>query len=150
MASIKADTTRSSALWSFFWRFALVGASGVGVNQGMLYLWHYILKLPVAVSGALAIETAILNNFTWNNLWTWRHRRHAPLWKRLTRYHLTSALAGSINYITLLVLTALGMQPIWANFIGIGLGVVLNFLGNHYWTFARMPEQSNPNPYKKE
>ncbi len=143
MAATQSNSSANTALWSFFWRFAIVGASGVVVNQGMLYLLHYVLGLPVAVSGALAIETAILNNFTWNNLWTWRDRRHAPLWQRLTRYHLTSALAGSINYVTLLVLTALGMQPLWANFVGIGLGVIVNFLGNHYWTFARLPEEQD-------
>ena len=124
-------------LWQFFWRFAIVGASGVGVNQGMLYLLHYVLGVPVAISGAMAIETAILNNFTWNNLWTWRHRRNTPLWQRLSRYHVTSALAGGINYVTLLALTAFGMEPLWANFVGIGLGVVVNFVGNHYWTFGK-------------
>ena len=146
MRKTTSEPSTSPALWSFFWRFAIVGASGVGVNQGMLYLLHYVLTLPVAISGAIAIETAILNNFTWNNLWTWRSRRHAPLWKRLTRYHLTSALAGSINYTTLLTLTAFGMQPLWANFVGIALGVMVNFLGNHFWTFQRISDNQDNEP----
>ncbi|PSO50537.1 MAG: hypothetical protein BRC31_07410 [Actinobacteria bacterium QS_5_72_10] len=63
-----------------FGRFATVGASGVGVNLGMLWL---LLHGPVALAAegpfpaasAIATETAILWNYAGNELWTYHLRR---------------------------------------------------------------------------
>src|SRR5437870_13296198 len=54
-----------------FWR---VGATGVAVEMGILYLladpstrgWNLTL------SKVIAAEVAILNNFIWNDVWTFR------------------------------------------------------------------------------
>ncbi len=51
-------------------RFALVGAGGVGVNSGMLWLLHSGAGLPLPAASALAIEMAIWNNFLLNDLCT--------------------------------------------------------------------------------
>ncbi|RLG06344.1 hypothetical protein DRO47_02465 [Candidatus Bathyarchaeota archaeon] len=57
-----------------FLKFGIVGASGVVVNYGIAYL-GYIAGLSDIISLAIGVEAAILNNFTWNDLWTFRHRR---------------------------------------------------------------------------
>ncbi len=51
-------------------RFALVGATGVAVNSGMLWLLKEGAGLPLAAASALAIETALWNNFLLNDAWT--------------------------------------------------------------------------------
>ena len=62
-------------------RSALVGASGVGVNSGMLWLLHSGAGLPLPAASALAIETAIWNNFLLNDLWTfYEERQRRPWW----------------------------------------------------------------------
>ena len=57
-------------------KFIFVGISGIFVNQFFLYFLHetnFFLSLPVA--SILAIELSILNNFTWNNIWTFKGRK---------------------------------------------------------------------------
>jgi dolichol-phosphate mannosyltransferase len=53
-------------------RFGMVGLSGVLVDMGLFYLLRHSSALPVVLCGALSAEVAILNNFMWNDLWTFR------------------------------------------------------------------------------
>jgi dolichol-phosphate mannosyltransferase len=53
-----------------FWRFGLVGLSGVLVDMAILYLLHSTLGLPLTRSKIVAAEVAIINNFFWNDAWT--------------------------------------------------------------------------------
>jgi putative flippase GtrA len=57
-----------------FVKFCLVGGSGVVVDMGMLFLLAdpKCLGLNVTLSKVLAAETALVNNFIWNELWTFR------------------------------------------------------------------------------
>ncbi len=52
-----------------FIRFAVVGLSGVAVDLGVFYLLHP-LGLALTSSTMLSTEVAIINNFLWNDLWT--------------------------------------------------------------------------------
>jgi dolichol-phosphate mannosyltransferase len=119
-------------------KFAVVGASGIVVNQGLLALQVDILGIDLKIAGVIAIEFSILNNFFLNNMWTWKTRKKNNLFSRLLRYHMVTALSGGINYITLLVLTdSAEMHYLTANLIGICLGMIINFTLNHLWTFQK-------------
>ncbi|MEH2306728.1 GtrA family protein [Nostoc sp.] len=60
----------SLVLISRFFRFAVVGFSGVIVDLGTFYLFHKSLSLALILSAMLSTETAIINNFLWNDIWT--------------------------------------------------------------------------------
>ncbi|WP_448265451.1 GtrA family protein [Nostoc sp. DSM 114159] len=60
----------SSTLISRFFRFAVVGFSGVIVDLGAFYFLHSSLCLALTLSAMLSTEIAIINNFLWNDLWT--------------------------------------------------------------------------------
>lgn len=51
-------------------RFGLVGLSGVLVDLTVFYLMRDLLNLPLTRSAILSAEVAIINNFIWNDLWT--------------------------------------------------------------------------------
>lgn len=53
-----------------FLRFCLVGLTGVVVDLGVFYLLRTVWGLGLTRSGILSAEVAILNNFLWNDLWT--------------------------------------------------------------------------------
>jgi putative flippase GtrA len=53
-------------------RFNFVGLVGVGVQLGMLALLVSGLHLGKLTATALAVETAVLHNFVWHELYTWR------------------------------------------------------------------------------
>ena len=119
----------------YFGKFAVVGVSGIIVNEGLLLLLTASLDMRVALAGLISIECSIITNFLLNNFWTWRERRTETFFIRLFRYHAVTAVSGGTNYIILLLLTHMGMHHLLANLIGIGIGMLINFLFNHYWTF---------------
>lgn len=66
----EAFTVNRRATARRFVKFAIVGASGVPVTLLANYLLHAVLRLPLPVSTALAVEIAIVTNFIGNNAWT--------------------------------------------------------------------------------
>ncbi|MBH8578103.1 GtrA family protein [Nostocaceae cyanobacterium CENA369] len=66
----QASLSTYSAVFSRFTRFAIVGLSGVFVDLGMFYFLHSSLGLALTISAMLSTEIAIINNFIWNDLWT--------------------------------------------------------------------------------
>lgn len=117
-----------------FSKFALVGIIGIIVNQGLLALFVNI-GLSLNISSIIAIETSILNNFFFNNFWTWKKGLESGFFNRFIKYHLVTLVSGLINYFILIELTGLGINYLIANLIGITAGMAINFLLNLLWTF---------------
>jgi dolichol-phosphate mannosyltransferase len=71
---MKAPKSLIQRLKSFplgrFLRFGVVGFSGLFVDIVVFYLLRELIGLPLYLSTALSIETAIVNNFLWNDAWT--------------------------------------------------------------------------------
>jgi dolichol-phosphate mannosyltransferase len=64
--------TLRCSLWqgSRLLRFGVVGFSGVFVDLGVFYILRTILDLALIGSAIFSSEIAIINNFLWNDLWT--------------------------------------------------------------------------------
>ena len=58
-----------------FIKFCIVGGSGLCVDMGILYLMAdpSRLALNITLSKIIAAEVAMINNFIWNELWTFRN-----------------------------------------------------------------------------
>ena len=125
-------------------KFAAVGLSGIVVNEFMLWLTHYVIALPLYLSGLLAIESSILNNFTWNSIFTFRGLKvSGSILRRMLRYHLAVAIGLAVNYAVLLTLTyVFGVEALISNLAGIALGFLANYtLSEHYvWQRIRRGE----------
>ena len=133
--------------WFFkkrFIKFGTVGASGVLVNLGVLYLGQEFLftaiqshDMRLNVSLGLAIFCATANNFYWNRAWTWNDRTHHPD-KHLILHFGQYALAVWVGIVVQVVLTKLFVNYLHyliANAAAIVLASVFNFLVNNFWTF---------------
>ena len=116
-------------------KFCLVGASGVLVDLAVLYLLVSPQPSPLrlSLSKAVAAEMAILNNFTWNELWTFRSsaaqpRTLAGLAQRLLRFNVIS-LSGVLLNVALLnaQVYLLHWNLYVANLLAIGLVSIWNF-----------------------
>ncbi|MGC2049854.1 MAG: GtrA family protein [Gallionella sp.] len=133
--------------WFFnkrFIKFGTVGASGVLVNLGVLYLGQEFLftaiqshDMRLNVSLGLAIFCATANNFYWNRVWTWSDRTRHPD-KHLILHFGQYALAVWVGIVVQFVLTKLFVIYLYyliANALAILLASVFNFLVNNFWTF---------------
>jgi dolichol-phosphate mannosyltransferase len=121
-----------------FVRFALVGLSGVAVDMGLLYL----LSDPAALgfgltrSKIIAAEAAIINNFLWNDAWTFQDlvgQRRGPHHKlhRLLKFNIVCGLGLVLNVLLLnLQFNYLHMNRYLANAIAIGVVTAWNFWVN--------------------
>ena len=121
-----------------FLRFGLVGLSGVFVDMTLLYLLSdpSSLALPLTRSKIIAGEIAIINNFLWNDVWTfadvsseqheWRQRM-----KRFLKFNII-CLAGLVLNVLLLniVFNFIIQNRYIANLIAIAVATVWNFWVN--------------------
>lgn len=131
-------------------RFAAVGASGVLVNLGALWLLAAVLGWRDALASATAIEVSILWNFSLNNAFTYRDRNaqaRAGFWARLGRYNLVSLVGLAIQLGAFLLVRAavlrglhrqaLGDLRYLAQLVGILLATAWSFAGNLHFTWRQ-------------
>lgn len=121
-----------------FIQFCLVGLSGVVVDMGFLYLLSdpNTLGLPLTRSKIIAAELAIINNFLWNDFWTFGDiSRYQPgkrqRLKRLIKFNVI-CLAGLILNVLLLNIffNLFNLNRYIANFLAIALVTLWNFWFN--------------------
>ena len=120
-------------------KFNAVGLIGVAVQLAALALfakawrWHYL------VATAAAVEVAVLHNFAWHELWTWRDRREeaGTRLSRCLRFHLGNGLVSILANLVFMRLFAgaLGLPLLWANLISIAIAALLNFAISEWWVF---------------
>ena len=116
-----------------FIRFGLVGFSGVFVDMAIFYLLRDKLGLGLTLSAALSAEVAIVNNFLWNDLWTFGDiSRHQRGWlqrlERFLKFNLI-CLAGLILNVLLvnLLFNVFGINEYVSKLIAIAAVTVWNF-----------------------
>ncbi|MEH1825715.1 MAG: glycosyltransferase [Nostoc sp.] len=118
-----------------FLRFGLVGFSGVFVDMAILYLLSdpTTLAWPLTRSKIIAGEIAILNNFFWNDAWTFADvsARQQEWHQRLKRFLKFNAicLAGLVLNVLILnlVFNFIIHNRYIANFIAIAVATIWNF-----------------------
>lgn len=118
-----------------FIQFGLVGFSGVFVDMGLLYLLSdpTMLGFPLTRSKIFASEMAIINNFIWNDIWTFKDisSKQKGLKKRIKRFLKFNliCLAGLILNVLFLnvFFNVFGINRYIANFMAIVLVTIWNF-----------------------
>ncbi len=129
---------RTGELLRFF-KFCLVGLSGVGVNEGLLWLLKEKAGLPYLGSAVIAIETSIITNFMLNNYYTFRQRNEPgtrAFFSRGLKFNMVSLAGLGINLGILGLFTEVfGVNYLVSNLIGIVLAFIWNYLLNTWWTW---------------
>lgn len=60
---------------SSFIRYVLVGGSGFVIDFSILYILFTRMGIAIYISQAISAELAIINNFIWNNYWSFSHKK---------------------------------------------------------------------------
>lgn len=137
--------------WKRVFKFGIVGISGIVVNLGILYILVEFFPMDIRFMGmddlfvklasAVAIEISILNNFIWNDIWTFSSapsRKVTSWWHRVIAFNVVSAGGAVINIVIFNVLNGwFAVYYLAAQFIGILVGFVWNFLVNRRFTWGR-------------
>jgi len=87
------------------------------------------------VAAVVAFVVALVNNFVWNRLWTFRaHDGHAGF--QAARFVVVSLAAFAFNLAVLYALVeGAGMAKVPAQALAIAAATPMNFIGNKLWSF---------------
>lgn len=132
----RLKTDEWKELFQRYVKFCVVGGSGVFVDMGIIFILagESMLDWNPSISKAIAAEAAIINNFYWNDIWSFRGLTDADdnMRKRMARFMRFNlvCLSGIILSIALLniQLYLLGLNLLLANLNAIILVSVWNFL----------------------
>jgi dolichol-phosphate mannosyltransferase len=141
----------SEWLWmSQFVKFCLVGGSGVIVDMAVLYLLAdpKMLHWSVTPAKICSAEVAMLNNFLWNEVWTFRGtveaRVNGGLLSRLLGFHGICGIGLVLAVFFLNIFhTWLGFNLYISNFVAILLVTLWNFGMNARFNWRVAPHNGN-------
>jgi putative flippase GtrA len=121
-------------------KFSLVGAIGIGVQLGTLAFLTTVFRVAYMLATALAVESAVLHNFVWHELFTWADR-NSRQWNgvpgRLLRFNVTTgsfSIGGNLLLVRLLV-GHMHVDAMHANLMAVVGCSVGNFVVNDRWVF---------------
>src|SRR5215212_170367 len=141
-----------------FWKFALVGTSGVLVNMVTLIVLAEVFDAHKVIAWMFAVGLSILSNFLLNNAFTWRDIRHSSR----IHFFLRGVLAYPVAVMGIganfavwypLVKYVSDAFPYYAlfNLLGIVAGTSVNFILSSQLVFRpSMPKNLDPDAPKEQ
>ncbi len=125
------------ARFSRLMRFGIVGVVGFIVDSGFFMLLYYGLSTPLMTARVIAFAIAATVTWYGNRIFTFQ--QHAPMFAQWQRFFLSACLSLIpnvglfIGWITLF--GQHGYHPFLALSLGVGGGMLSNFLLSQYWVF---------------
>ena len=123
------------SLWPVtrFLRFGIVGFSGVFVDLGVFYLLRTVLGIGLTRSAIFSSEIAIINNFLWNDLWTFgdvssKQTGNRKRLRRFLKFNLVCLAGVILNVLIVNILfNIVHLNEYLAKLIAIAMITFLNF-----------------------
>jgi putative flippase GtrA len=122
-----------------FIRFCVVGVLNTAIDLGLFALLTRLIGLDPLIANVLSFTTGAANSFLLNKYWTFgAGGRGQEMAVQATRFAVITLLVLSIHEGLLLLLhKQLGWPDLPVKVLAIGVGVVVGFVGNRFWTFAK-------------
>ena len=125
-----------------FLKFGIVGASGMVVHFGVLYLCKEIIGLNPFVANTIGFIIAATTNYILNRIWTFRSKEKQVAVEYL-KFILVSVIGLGVNNGTLWLTGHL--RPSWNDdwrfyilwIFAVGVTTLWNFFGNMLFTFKQ-------------
>jgi dolichol-phosphate mannosyltransferase len=118
-------------------RFTIVGLSGLLLNEAVIWLLTEFVGLYYLISAAVSSEVAIVNNFLWNNYWTFSDRDGGGLLERFIRFNLTRLLGIALTLLLCLFTELLGLHYLVSNPLAIVIVFLFNYLLSFFWVWRQ-------------
>lgn len=125
-----------------FIKFGIVGASGMVVHFGVLYLFKEVVGLNPFLANTIGFVTAATTNYILNRIWTFRSQEKQVAIEYL-KFILVSVIGLGVNNGTMWITGKL--LPDWFNdwrfyliwVFAVGVTTLWNFFGNMLFTFRK-------------
>jgi putative flippase GtrA len=133
---IRIDSKEANRIF----RFLVVGASGTIIDFSLLTILK-LLGFPTLPANTFSFLAGVVNNFTWNRLWTFSEARINHWNKQIWKFIFVSMVGLLINNLVIFLLEGV-FNNLFVNFgyipakiIATGIAVVWNYCANRLWTF---------------
>jgi dolichol-phosphate mannosyltransferase len=129
-----------SGEWKRMLKFCAVGISGIIINEAILWTLTEIYGFFYLYSSIISTESAILNNFVWNELWTF-HDTHGDIKsgiiKRFLKFQISRFGGLILGSIFLILLTEiLSVYYLISNIFSILIVMMYNYITSKEWVWA--------------
>jgi len=136
----RAETPRKPQLrlkWLRWAKFNAVGVAGFAVQLGLLWVFTRVWGIHYLLATTLAVEIAVLHNFVWHEMWTWRGLAVEDRWRRLVRFHLVNGFVSIASNVLLtwMLKDGLYLPLLAANAGAVAMTALLNFALAAVWVF---------------
>lgn len=121
-----------------FFKFAVVGFIGTVINLAVLYSLTEFFGVYYLLSAFFAFIIAVVNNFVWNKIWTFKENVGYKTIRKFGQFLFVSVIALGVNLSFLYLFTEmLGIYYLFSQIFAIAISLMVNFVGNKFWTFRK-------------
>ena len=119
-----------------FVKFAIVGVSNTLIHLSVLYVLTEFFSLWYILSSLLAFLVAVTNSFIFNTLWTFKSDIKHKTATKYGKFFVVSVITALSNLFFLYLFTEyFELWYMMSQVIAIVLTLMMNFIGNKFWTF---------------
>ncbi len=137
------------------YKYFAVGVLGILVDNLVILFLEYALGISPYIATLISAEVGNLNNFYFNDLWTFKDRQYGSFWNRIFKYHLSIIIGFIFSRIVLFPIlynffilhTDKFFATLLANNFSILMSFIINFTINILFTWGKRdaPEESIEN-----
>jgi len=121
-----------------FAKFAVVGIINTLIHMFVLFVLVNYFSIWYIFSSFLAFLAAVTNSFVLNTIWTFKRDITNKTTLRYGQFFSVSLIAALLNLLFLYIFTEFfGLWYMYSQFISIVLTLMINFLGNKFWTYKQ-------------
>jgi putative flippase GtrA len=123
-----------------FIKFSLVGVLNTAIHYGVFYVLYSVGEFYYLLASGVGFCVAVTHSYILNKFWTFK-RRGSRVREEFIKFFIVNIFSLAINLSGMAIFVELlAVQPPIAQMITIGLTLVINFLGNKFWTFRTYPK----------
>ena len=131
----KSISIKANSILQFV-KFSLVGVLNTGIHYVVFLLLYKCFEIYFLLASAIGYCMGLINSFFMNRVWTFRSKTMRKK-TQFMKFVIVNLLAMLINLGTLGILKVIfNVAPEFGQAISIGSAMIVNFLGNKYWTFG--------------
>ncbi len=122
-----------------FIRFCVVGVLNTAIDLGLFALLTRLIGLDPLIANVLSFSAGATNSFLLNKYWTFgAGGRGQEVALQATKFAIITLLVLCIHEGLLFLLhKQLDWPDLLVKVLAIGVGVVVGFVGNRFWTFRK-------------
>lgn len=130
-------------------KFAVVGASGVGVNFAVFWVCINGLGLAALRSNLAATLVAIASNYVGYRYWLYRERDAASRRREIMLFLLFSGIGmlietGVLGFTVYVLGLTTNVEQLAGKLAGLVIGTAFRFVSYRTWVFKALPELAEP------